>query len=222
MDNSSQSKFGDPALPFKIATGIVGFLALVFIGLFIWMTVNYTDSKTNLDEKIKLAVAEAVDENTDELEADFAEREKYPYETFAGPADYGELSFEYPKTWSVFIEADASNGGDYAAYFNPGEVNPVSNSTVNALRVSILEDSYETVIAKYNKEMAKKSSDLTVETITVGGTTATKYTGTIPSSDLSGYIVIFKIRDKAVILQTDSVLFKADFDRLLSTVTFNS
>ena len=51
--------------------------------------------------------------------------------------------------------------------------------------------------------------------------TGNKYTGTIPNTQLSGFIVIFKIRDKTAILQTDSVLFKDDYDKLLETVTFN-
>jgi len=34
--------------------------------------------------------------------------------------------------------------------------------------------------------------------------------------------VIFKIRDKTAIMQTDSVLFEADYNTLLSTVQFNA
>jgi hypothetical protein len=41
------------------------------------------------------------------------EREKYPYKTFSGPEDYGKLTFEYPKTWSVYIAAAANKGGDF-------------------------------------------------------------------------------------------------------------
>ena len=76
--------------------------------------------------------------------------------------------------------------------------------------------------------MNKKNSNLTVESVTIGneekGTsvTANRYTGTIPNTDLSGYIVVFKIRDKTAILQTDSVLFKEDFDKLLGTIVFNA
>ena len=35
-------------------------------------------------------------------------------------------------------------------------------------------------------------------------------------------IVIFKIRDKTAILQTDSMLFIDDFNKLLDTVQFNA
>ena len=150
------------------------------------------------------------------------EREKEPFKNFSGPADYGQLSFKYPKTWSVYIAKDAVNGGDFNAYLNPVQVDPVSKDTINALRVTIRTDDFESVVAEYEKAMKKKDSNLTVGTITVNGVVGNIYTGTIPNTELSGYIVVFKIRDKAVIMQTDSVLFKADFDKVIESVKFNS
>ena len=205
-----------------IAIIIISLAAATFIGLFIWMYLKYQDASTDLESQIDIAVADAVAEQTKKLENEFAEREKNPYKTFAGPADYGQLGFEYPKTWSVYVAADASNGGDYEAYFNPIQVDTVSKNTINALRLTIRDDNFDTVAAEYQKAMDKKNSNLTVSSITINGITANRYTGTIPNTELSGYIVIFKIRDKTAILQTDSVLFKSDFDTLLETITFNS
>ena len=205
-----------------IAIIIVSLIAVTFIGLFIWMFMQYDEAQTDVDGKIALAVAEAKDEQALKDEEEFLEREKYPYRTFSGPADYGQLTFEYPKTWSVYVAADASKGGDYQAYFNPIQVNAVSNNTINALRLTIRDKDFESVTAEYQKAMDKKDSNLTVESITFNGITANRYTGTIPDSELSGYIVVFKIRDKTAILQTDSVLFAEDFNRLLETVEFNA
>ena len=70
--------------------------------------------------------------------------------------------------------------------------------------------------------MDKKDSDLSVEAVTVGGVAANRYTGTIPNTELSGVVVIFKIRDKTAILQTDAMAFVDDFDKLLATVQFNA
>ena len=201
---------------------VLALISMAFIGLFIWMYLQYDEASTDLDSQIKAAVLEAVDEQKMTDEAEFLEREKEPNTTFSGPADYGELTFNYPKTWSVYVEKDASNGGDFKAYFNPVQVNVVAKSTINALRVTIREDSFEKVVEEYQKAMNKKDSNLTVETITVNGVVGNIYTGTIPDTELSGYIVVFKIRDKAVIMQTDSVLFKSDFDKVIKSVTFNS
>ena len=149
------------------------------------------------------------------------EREKNPFNNFSGPEDYGQLSFKYPKTWSVYVAHDASKGGKFEAFFNPREVEPISDTTVNSLRVAVLDKGFDDVAAEYQKAIDKKNSTLKVESVTVGGVAATRYTGTIPKTELNGIIVIFKIRDKTVVLRTDSLLFSKDFDALLKTVTFN-
>ena len=203
---------------------VVSLVAVTFIGLFIWMTVQYNDASTDVSGQIDKAVAAAKDEQAMEMEAEFLEREKYPYKTFAGPVDYGQLTFEYPKTWSVYVEKAATEGGDFKAYFNPNQVDEVGTDTINALRVTIRNESFDKVTADYQREVERKDSALTMEAVTIGrdaDVTANRYTGKIPSTDLNGIIVTFKIRDKTAILQTDSMLFQEDFDKLLGTVIFN-
>ncbi|MBR3228743.1 hypothetical protein IKF67_00680 [Candidatus Saccharibacteria bacterium] len=199
----------------------VSLIAVTFIGLFIWMTMRYNEASTNLQGQIDVAVAKAVDEQAKKDEEEFSKREKDPYKTFAGPVDYGQLTFKYPKTWSVYVAADASSGGDFNAYFNPNQVDAVGKDTINALRVTIRNTSFENVTAEYQRNMERNNANLTMTTVTFNGITGNRYTGTIPGTDLNGYIVTFKIRDKTAILQTDSVLFQADFDKLLETVSFN-
>lgn len=221
-----------PVVPKKDIAGLVktiviialSLLALTFIGLFIWMNGNYNEAQSDLDSKIEDAVAKAKDEQAAKDEAEFLNREKYPYKTFSGPEDYGHLTFEYPKTWSVYVADAAISGGDFNAYFNPNQVDTVSDDTINALRVSILNQSFDDVTAKYQKDMEKKDANLSMTSVTIGAEgniTANRYTGTIPGTELSGFIVTFKIRDKTAILRTDSTLFEADFDKLLGTVVFN-
>ncbi len=204
---------------------VLSLVAATFIGLFIWKAIESSEAQSNLDGKIEIAVAGAKDEQAMELEKEFLEREKYPFKTFSGPADYGQLTFEYPKTWSLYIAAAAANSdGDFNAYFNPIQVDAVGRDTVNALRVTIRDESFDEVAKEYQKAMEKRNSNLTMESVTIGKSqniTANRYTGTIPNTSLSGYIVTFKIRDKTAVLQTDSVLFQEDFDKLLGTVIFN-
>ncbi len=195
---------------------------LTFVGLFIWMILQYNDVSADVNAQIKTAVDAAKIEQALEDEAEFAEREKDPYRDFAGPADYGQLSFKYPKTWSVYIASDALKGGDYEAYLNPIEVNPVSDNTINALRVTIRDKAFDDVVAEYQRYMEYRDANLSVESVTVGGTSANRYTGTIPNTELNGVFVVFKIRDKTAILRTDSMLFLNDFNTLLSTVQFNA
>ncbi len=217
--NNSQKSF--------IKTIIIVMLSLVaitFIILFVWILMKYNDVNDDVTGRINSAVAAAKQEQAMEDEKEFAEREKDPYRTFAGPADYGELTFKYPKTWSVYIAADAVSGGDFSAYLNPMQVDSVSNKdSIYALRVTVRDKAFDVVATEYQKAMDKKDSGLSMETITVGGAVANKYTGKIPGTELNGFIVIFKIRDKTAILQTDSVLFENDFfNTVLKSIEFNA
>ena len=223
VSNSGAKSFSKQTLWMVIAI-VAGLAAVTFIALFIWMYSQWSSAKTDVDGQIEAAVATAVNEKAEEMENQFVEREKIPYSLFAGPVDYGELAFEYPKTWSVYVAEAATTGGDFNAYFNPIQVDAVGKETVNALRVTIRDESFDDVTEEYQKAMDKKDSNLTITSVTIGkdqNITANRYTGTIPNTDLSGFIVTFKIRDKTAVLQTDSVLFQADFDKLLGTVTFN-
>lgn len=208
-----------------IKTIVIIALSLVtvtFIGLFIMMLMQRNEAQTDVDGQIAVAVAEALDEQADRLEAEHLENIKYPYKTFFGPVDYGELSFEYPKTWNLYVAKDASNGGDYEAYFNPEEIEPISNETVMALRLSILDDTFEDVVSSYENYLDSDQYPLTVEAVTVNGGPANLYTGTIPSTDFQGMILLVKIRDKTAVLRTDSMLFENDFRKLMETIKFNA
>ena len=207
-----------------IAIIALSLLSATFIGLFIWKAIEANEAQTDLDEKIDDAVANATKEQASKLEKEFAEREKDPFREFSGPTDYGQLSFEYPKTWSIYVAEDAVSGGDYSAYFNPIQVDTVGKETINALRVVIKNESFDDVTADYQKYVEDDDEPLAIESVSVGidnKITANRYTGTIPDTELSGIIVTFKIRDKTAILETDSMTFEEDFNRLLSTVTFN-
>lgn len=200
--------------------GIVVFgLATVMVVL-IWLLVQKSAEYDELNDNVELKIAAAVSEAKTEQALADAEEAKKETRQFTGPTDYGQLSFDYPKSWSVYVASDASKGGDFMAYLNPLEIEPVSESTVYALRVSILNKSYESVIAEYQRYIDR--GEMGLEVITVGGATASKYTGTIPNTELSGIIVIFKIRDKTAVMRTDSILYQNDFQTVLSTVRFNA
>lgn len=195
---------------------VVALIAIIFIWLYIQKYIEWDSIATDIDGRIDAAVATAKAETATEMEAEFAEREKYPYKDFAGPADYGSLGFEYPRTWSVYIAKDASNGGDFEAYLNPREVEPVSNTTINALRVTIRDSAFDNVTRTYDNYV--KNGRLQLTTRNVGGILANLYTGELPNG-IRGAVAIFKLRDKTVMIQTDAELFINEFNQLLETVT---
>lgn len=204
-----------------VLTVLFGLGTVIFIVLFVWMAARYADVSSDVEKQIKDATIAAVDENTVKLEAEFAEREKTPNRTFAGPADYGEVSFEYPKTWAAYEYSSASNGGDYGAVFFPYTIYGTDDETINALRFSILSNtSYESFISDLSEDIA--DGLITQDTRQINGANAMFYVGEIREG-IYGAMAVIKLRDKTVILQTDAyTVYGNDFEALLKTVRYNA
>jgi hypothetical protein len=199
---------------------IIGLIVLVLItgSLAIWAYLSFNEQKNNVDGKIDLAVAEAKKDQSDEDEKKFAEREKEPNRQFVGPEDYGRLTFDYPKTWSVYEAKDTARGGTYEAYLNPIVVPPVSSVQQYSLRVLIEEKDYDQVVRSY--ENLVKKGDLRSSATSANGNNGTRFDGSF-SKDIRGSAVIYRIRDKTVTLQTDADTFKPDFENIIKTIKFN-
>jgi len=198
---------------------IVLIVLLVAFGAFgIWSFINYNDQKTNVDSKISVAVADAKKVQADSDEAKFTERDKQPNRQFVGPDDYGRVTFDYPKTWSVYTSSDVTNGGTYEAYLNPISVPPIGSTKQFALRINISQQDYNSVVSSFNSQV--KNGDLKSSSVTSNGLTGVRLDGKF-SSDVRGAEVIFKIRDKTLTIRTDANTFLTDFDALVQTIKFN-
>lgn len=199
----------------KIVLIFVSVASLAFAG---WSFVSYLNQKKDVDTKIEAAVSEAKKTQVDADEAKFAEREKEPNRQFIGPDDYGQVTFSYPKTWSMYVGKDASSGGSYEAYLNPITVQTISTTQQYALRVTILQSDYDTVVSGYNALV--KKGDLVSSSVTINGNNGVRLDGSF-SKDIRGSEVIFKIRDKTLTIRTDANTFKPDFDALIQTIKYN-
>lgn len=196
---------------------IIGLSLLVVVAgsLAIWAYLNYSEQKTNVDGKVELAVAQAKKDQADEDEQKFAEREKEPNRQFVGPDDYGRLTFDYPKTWSVYV---AKESGAYEAYLNPITVPPVSRDQQFALRVLIEQEDYDEILRSYENLVEK--GDLRSSAVSSMGHNGTRLDGNF-NDNIRGSAVIFRVRDKTITLRTDADTFKPDFDKLIQTIDFN-
>jgi hypothetical protein len=195
-------------------------LAVAAGGLAVWSFINYNDQKDNVDSKVALAVAQAKKTQSDSDESKFEEREKLPNKEFVGPDDYGRVTFSYPKTWSAYIATDvSSNGGDYSAYLNPDVVPTVSDTQQFGLRVSILSESYDSIISNYQSLV--QSGSLSSTAITENGKAGVRLDGKF-TDNIRGSAAIFKIRDKTLVIRTDANTFSTDFENIIKTLKFNS
>jgi len=203
-----------------LVVGVVFIVTTVLLGAGLtWALINYFDQKNTVDTQVSSAVTIAVKEQADLDAATFEAEDKKPNRQFSGPEDFGSLSFQYPKTWSTYVDSDASSG-TYEAYLNPVVVPPVGNesTTQYALRVTIATKDYDSVLSSY--ESAVKKGDLKSSTVKINGNDSTRLDGNF-TKDIRGSAVILKIRDKTVTIRTDADTFKADFASIVASIKYN-
>ena len=196
--------------PLVISNVLLAVLTIGFGGVMVWALVNYTDQKENVDAKVAVAVAAAKKEQSGEDEKLFLEREKAPYDQYVGPDDLGRVTFNYPKTWSVYQSKTDANSME--AYLHPGTVPSIQQGQQFALEVKVRDQSSDQVLRTY--ESLVKKGDLKSTQVVINGFSATRLDGAF-SKEIKGSIVIFKLRDKALTLSTDAETFRSDFDNII-------
>ena len=198
---------------------LIAAAAIVFAVIFF---MQYNELKTNYDSEKGLAVAEAVKNQEDADNARFEEESKLPYYNFTGPSDYGSISFQYPKTWSVYVDSDGTNNSDYMAYFRPAQVDPIKNKDSRyALRFSILNRQYDTVQKNYQSKVNNGKMTSSIFNADNNKITGIRYEGEI-DRDINGVVVLIKVNDKTAVFQMDSDVYRTDFETLLQGIRRNS
>ena len=203
--------------PLLVAAIVLGVLTVGLSGFSVWAFLNYQDQKNNVDAKVAAAVADAKREQTAADQAAFLEQEKVPTRQLVGPTDLGQVKFSYPKTWSVYVDRTSSTA--YEAYLHPLVVPPTNSGTPYALRISIVNTRYESVLGGFNERL--KNGQLKANPVTIVGVDGTRLDGAF-SNSVRGSMVLFKIRDKTLQVYTQSTNFQGDFDNIvLKTLEFN-
>jgi cell division protein FtsL len=198
---------------------LIAATAIVFAVIFF---MQYNELKTNYESEKSLAISDAVKVQQDKDEAAYEERAKLPYYSFTGPSDYGSISFEYPKTWSVYVDKDGTNNSDYVAYFQPKQVDPVSGkSSRYALRFQILNRQITTVQSSYEAKI--KNGKLTSRAFSSddNALSGTWYEGEI-ADGIRGIVILLKVNDKTLVVQTDAEAYRSDFETLVKKLRRNS
>lgn len=204
-----------------LMVAVIGLSVLVLgLGSFgIWAFVSYENASSNLDDKIRLAQEQAKGDQSDADQAKYAEQVKTPYNTYTAPADYCSVSFQYPKTWSVYESEQVQNGGDFKAYFYPKVVPAISSDQQYALRLWIRQSNYDNVVSEYQGLVQKGS--LKSSTTASQGQQGTRLDGDF-NQNIRGSAVIYPCRDKTIMFFTDANTFDPDFESIIKTISYNS
>lgn len=201
---------------------IIGLLILI-IGLTAlagWLYLQYDDQKTNVDSKIAIAEAAARKQQSEEDDIKIKAIEEEPNREFAGPEDYGRVSFEYPKNWSVYVSEDpAVKGGTFSAYLSPVVVPSINDKSARfALTVKVESKALDKVLDTYRKDIEK--GDLKSSPITVNDHEGTRLDGNL-TKEIRGSAVFFKVRDKTIMISTQAETFKEYFEEIIKTIDYN-
>jgi hypothetical protein len=125
------NQVGSTSAILAILFGILFVAAAAFGG---WAFVNMQDYKNNSDQKSAAAVEVAKKAQALELQKKFDEDYKNPNKTYQGPVAFGTVSFNYPKTWSAYVD-EGGSATPINSYYYPDKVPSIQSSTAYALRV---------------------------------------------------------------------------------------
>lgn len=195
------------------------FTLLLLIGAIIfgmWALAERQDYKNNTDQKVEAAVAVARQEEGSLKEKEFLEKEKSPYKEYVGPATFGAIKFEYPKTWSAFISENAvTSSTPVEGYLHPNFVPALQSGTDFALRVQVVSGVYEQNIKTY-ESMAKqgKVKITPFKLDKVQSVLGARIEGEINKGQKDAMIIL-PLRDKTIKVWTESTSFLSDFDTII-------
>ncbi len=207
------------AVIFILTLALLG--AVIFAG---WAFTSRQDFKNNSDQKATAAVQSARKTQEAELQKAFAEQEKKPNKTYKGSATYGTISFDYPKTWSGYVDESGSNE-PINGFFHPNIVPGLQSKTAYALRVELVDSDYSSILQQHDSQInsgtLKASAYVPpkmagVANIQVG----TRLDGAL-DQDTTGSMVVIKVRDKTLQIYTESNDYLNDLNNIvLASLTF--
>lgn len=209
---------------------IIIVLALLLIGCLgfgMWAFSKMQDYKNNSDKKAAVAVTAAEKKLTEKLQTDFTEQNKSPNKTFKGSPTYGSITFNYPKTWSGYVDT-SSNDLPINGYFHPDIVPGIQSKTAYALRVELVSTDYAQVLQSFDNQISQ--GQVTAKAYVpprlqgaANVSAGTYLSGQINNEDQAqrGSMVIMKVRDKTLQIYSESNTFANDFNNIvLSSLTF--
>lgn len=197
---------------------LVSTLLLASIGFGTWAFMGRQDYKNNSDQKVAEAVEVAEENLAIKKDAEFAESYKLPYTHYRGPAAFGTLTVQYPKTWSNYV--NESGGVPVDGYMQPGFVSANKKDTNFALRYQVTQRHYDEEIRQYESKV--KSGKVTTKAYRSPkqeSVLGIRVEGEIDNRK-QGVMVLLPLRDKTIKIWTEGNEFRSDYEKILDELTF--
>ena len=198
-------------------------LLLGAAGFGMWAFAGMQDYKTNSDKKVDAAVTIAQQTTSTAKDKEFLEKEKNPLKQYKGPAAFGTVTIQYPKTWGAFVtEAENNSGTPIDGYFHPSFVPGLQSGTDFALRIKVVSKQYADQLKQLEGKV--KAGKVKISPYKApkmpDGPTGSRVEGEINVGQ-QDTMILFPLRDKTIEISTESAQFKGDFDSIiLANLTF--
>lgn len=197
----------------------LGLLVAVLLGIVIVLFVQLDEAK---DEREQYAAEVVTNKEADikaELQAEFDEKEKDPFEDFETDPVLGDVKFRYPKTWSVSMLQDPASDPQIDAYFHPNAIRVDAADTRSyALRVQLVLEPYSEVVEGFSSDI--EEGLLKTKAVTFNGVEGIRLDGQLDEVD-RGAKVVLPFRDKTIMVWTESRDFLNDFEKVMGSFSFN-
>lgn len=189
------------------------FLLIGALGFGGWAYSSRQDYKDHSDKKAQTAAELARQKESAAKDRQFAEEAKNPLKTYNGPAAYGSLTVNYPKTWSGYVDDTGSGAALVDGYFNPGVVPALNNQdSVFALRVQVLNQQYVSVLQTFSG--LQQSGKVKVSAYALPklpNVVGVRVTGQLTEKKTVDMVVL-PLRAQTIEISTEGGQFGADFN----------
>lgn len=203
-----------------ISTIVFVVLFLAAAGFGIWAFMERGTYKNETDKIVAREVELTEQRVATEKDNQFKEEEKKPNKVYKGPSTFGSVELMYPKTWSAFItEGQGSKPID--GYLHPDFVPGTQSGTAFALRVEVLERSYDVELKSLESKVRSGKIAVTpFRAELVPEILGSRIEGEVNTGQ-KNLMVLFPIRDKTLKISTESETFFKDFNEtILKTLKF--
>lgn len=183
------------------------------LGFGFWAYAQRTHYKDHSDQEVAAAQQKAITDQKKIDAADYAEQAKKPYDTYIGPSQFGNITVNYPKTWSAYVIENERGGNPISGYFQPVTVPNVADpDNTFALRVELVQTPYDTVLGQFKASL--QIGKVTVQPYTlpkVPSIVGSRVEGQITPTK-QGTMIILPLRNMTLKIWTESNDFKSDLD----------
>lgn len=188
----------------------------------VWAYMSRQDYKYNTDQKVAAAVEVAKKQTSDEKDNEFIEKEKLPLKDYQGPSAYGAVLIKYPKTWGAYVNETTSGTTPVDGYFHPVFVPGKDSKTAYALRVQVVNRSYDQQLKTFDAEVKQgKVTVIPYAAPKVKNVKGVRISGEI-EHDVQGVMIMLPLRDKTLMVWTEAGQFVPDLDNnVLKNLTFS-